>query len=85
MQGYCPDLDQWPRSWAYEARDIPPGQQMVECVKPFLRELLALHLSRATLGRHRDNIWALGGEVISQLQMDNGLRRRPMSREGMLV
>jgi hypothetical protein len=80
LQSYCPDLDQWPRSWAYEARDIPPGQQMVECFKPFLRALLALHLSRKTLCQHRDNIWALGGEVLSQLQMDNSLRRRPIQQ-----
>jgi len=80
LQSYCPDLDQWPRSWAYEARDIPPGQQMVECFKPFLRELLALRPSRTTLRQHRDNIWALGGEVISHLQMDNGLRRRPIQQ-----
>ena len=80
LQSYCPDLDQWPRSWAYEVRDIPPGQQMVECFKPFLRALLAMHLSRTTLRQHRDNIWALGGEVISQLQMDNGLRRRPIQQ-----
>jgi hypothetical protein len=83
LQSYCLDLDQWPRSWAYEARDIPPGQQMVECFKPFLRELLALRLSRTTLRQHRDNIWALGGEVISHLQMDNGLRRRPIQRVGL--
>ena len=80
LQSYCPDLDQWPRSWAYEAGDIPPGQQMVECFKPFLRALLALHLSRSTSRQHRDNIWALGGEVISQLQMDNRLRRRPIQQ-----
>ena len=80
LQSYCPDLDQWPRSWAYEARDSPPGQQMVECFKPFLRELLALRPSRTTLRQHRDNIWALGGEVISHLQMDNGLRRRPIQQ-----
>jgi hypothetical protein len=80
LQSYCPDLDQWPRSWAYEARDIPPGQQVVECFKPFLRMLLALRLSRTTLRQHRDNIWALGGEIISQLQMDNRLRRRPVQQ-----
>src|SRR6516165_12215975 len=62
LQSYCPDLDQWPRSWAYEARDIPYGLRMVECFKPFLREMLALPLSRTTLRRHRDNIWVLGGE-----------------------
>lgn len=76
----CPDLDQWPRSWAYEARDIPPGVALVDCFKPFLRALLALPLSRTTVRRHRDNIWALGGEVISRLQMDNGLRRRPIKQ-----
>ena len=76
LQSYCPDLDQWPGSWAYEPRDIPSGLRMVECFKPFLRELLALSLSRKTLRLHRDNIWVLGGEVIRRLQMDSSLRRR---------
>ena len=80
MQTYCPDLDQWPRSWAYEARDIPPGLHMVQCLQPFPRHLLSSHLSRKTLRQHRDNLWALGGEVISRLQMDSGLRRRPIER-----
>src|SRR5271169_2402543 len=80
LQSYCPDLDQWPRSWAYEARDIPYGLQMVECFKPFLREMLALLVSRTTLRRHRDNIWVLGGEVIRRVQMDSGLRRRPVEQ-----
>jgi hypothetical protein len=80
LRSYCPDLDQWPASWAYEARDIPPGLRMVECFKPFLREMLALSLSRPTLRRHRDNIWALGGEVIRRLQMDDGLRRRSIKQ-----
>ena len=80
MQSYCPDLDQWPGSWAYEPRDIPPGLRIVECFKPFLRELPAPFMSRKTLRRHRDNIWALGGEVIRQLQMDCSHRRRPIEQ-----
>jgi hypothetical protein len=80
LQSYCPDLDHWPGSWAYEPRDIPYGQRMVECFKPFLRDMLALSLSRKTLRRHRDNIWVLGGEVISRLQMDSGLRTRPVEQ-----
>jgi hypothetical protein len=80
LQSYCPDLDQWPGSWAYEPRDIPPGLRMVECFKPFLRELLASSLSRKTLRRHRDNIWVLGGEIIRQLQIDSGLRMRPIQQ-----
>ena len=77
LQTYCPDLDQWPRSWAYEARDVPSGLRIVQCFQPFLCHLLSSRLSRKTLRQHRDNLWALGGEVISRLQMDSGLRRQP--------
>ena len=80
LRGYCPDLDEWPRSWSYEPRDILPGRQMVEYFKPFLRDLLARNLSRKTLRQHRDNIWALGGEVVRELQMDSALRRRPIEQ-----
>jgi len=52
----------------------------VECFKPFLREMLALSLSRKTLRQHRDNIWLLGGEVIRRLQMDSSLRRQPIQQ-----
>ena len=80
LQSYCPDLDQWPGSWAYEKRDIPHGRRIVECFKPFLREMLARSLSRKTLRQHRDNIWVLGGEVIRRVQMDSGLRGRPVEQ-----
>jgi hypothetical protein len=80
LLAYCPDLDQWPRSWSYEAGDIPAGQQMVQCFRPFLHHLLSLHLSRKTSHQHRDNIWVLGGEVISRLQLDCGLRQRPIDQ-----
>jgi len=53
LAAYCPDIDQWPRSWMYDERDLPPGQQMVECFKPFLRHLVRVGLSRKTLGQHR--------------------------------
>src|SRR4249919_663543 len=80
LQSYCPDLDQWPASWAYEPRDIPYGLRIVESFKPFLREMLARSLSRKTLRLHRDNIWVLGGEVIRRVQMDSGLRRRSIEQ-----
>jgi hypothetical protein len=74
----CPDLDQWPGSWRYEERDLSPGQQIVECFKPFLRHLLSLDLSRKTLRKHRDNLWLLGGEIISDLHETPRLRKRPI-------
>src|ERR1700730_14452146 len=41
LAAYCPDLDQWASSWRGEDRDLLPGQQIVECFKPFLRHLLS--------------------------------------------
>jgi hypothetical protein len=80
LAAYCPDLDQWPGSWRYEERDLSPGQQMVECFKPFLRHLLSLGLSRKTLRKHRDNLWLLGGEIISDLYETPRLRKRPIDQ-----
>lgn len=50
------------------------------CFKPFLRSLLNAHLSPATLRQHRDNLWVLGGEIISRLQIHSGLRRQPIAQ-----
>ena len=61
----------------YEERDLSPGQQMVECFKPFLRHLLSLGLSRKTLRMHRDNLWLLGGELVRDLHEAPRLRKRP--------
>ena len=79
MAAYCPDLDQWPRSGRYEERDVPPGEKIVEYFTPFLRHLLNSNLSRATLRRHRDNLWVLGGEIIRKLQENPRLRKQPMA------
>jgi len=53
---------------------------MVECFKPFLRHLLSLGLSRKTLRIHRDNLWLLGGEIISDLHETPRLRKRPIDQ-----
>ena len=64
----------------YEERDLSPGQQMVECFKPFLRHLLSLRLSHKTLRKHRDNLWLLGGELISDLHEASRLRKQPIDQ-----
>ena len=80
LAAYCPDIEQWPGSWRYEERDLLPGRQMVECFKPFLRHLLSSGLSRKTLRIHRDNLWLLGGEIISDLHETPRLRKRPVDQ-----
>ena len=59
-----PDFDDWPGSWHVDPADIPVGQQIVQVLTPFLLHLLDQGLAKATLRRHRDNLWTLGGELI---------------------
>ena len=74
LHQYCPDLESWPKSWSIEPRDLEPGQRIVAHFKPFLLHLLDLGHARKTLRMHRDNLWALGGEVIRALHEDPALR-----------
>jgi hypothetical protein len=55
-----------------------PGQQLVECFKPFLLHLLDAGLSHKTLRTHRDNLWVLGGEMIRDFHFDPPARERPV-------
>ncbi|HEX5675172.1 MAG TPA: hypothetical protein VFX83_07325 [Azonexus sp.] len=71
----CPDLDDWPRSWHVEPADIIVGQQIVQVLTPFLLHLLDLGLAKTTVRRHRDNLWALGGELIRCRYDDDQLAR----------
>ncbi len=63
-----------------EPRDLLPGKQLVECFKPFLRNLLSSDLSAKTLRQHRDNLWLLGGEIITDLHESPRLRKRPIAQ-----
>ena len=71
----APDLDDWPRSWHVEPADIFVGQQIVQALTPFLLHLLDQRLAQATLRRHRDNLWTLGGELIPCRYDDDDLAK----------
>jgi|SRR5665647_1273775 len=77
---YCPDLEDWPKRWSYEERDLAPGHLIVEFFKPFLLHLLAKKLAASTLRRHRDHLWMLGGEVIRRRQENPRLCRLPVEK-----
>jgi hypothetical protein len=63
---YCRDLDNWPRSWMGLEKDLPPGEALVACFRPFI-EHLASSFSPETIRRHVDNLWMLGGEIINRM------------------
>ena len=57
-------------------KDLPPGEKLVACFRPFLEGLVASDLSPKTIQKHVDNLWALGGEIIRDLHENPSLRRK---------
>jgi hypothetical protein len=72
---YGRDLDNWPHSWMGLEKDLPPGEALVVCFRPFLEHLAASNLSPKTIRRHLDNLWLLGGEIIRDLNYNPALRK----------
>jgi hypothetical protein len=56
-------------------QDLPPGEELLVCFRPFLEHLAASSLSPKTIRRHVDNLWMLGGEIIRDLHYDLSLRK----------
>jgi hypothetical protein len=71
----CRDLDNWPRSWMGLEKDLPPGEELVVCFRPFIEHLASSSLSSKTMRRHVDNLWILGGEIIRDLNYTPSLRK----------
>ena len=69
------DLDNWPRSWMGVEKDLPPGEALLACFRPFIAHLASSSLSRKTIQKHVDNLWLLGGEIIRDLNDDPRLRK----------
>jgi len=80
LERYCRGLDAWPRSWMGWEKDLPPGEQLVACFRPFLEDLVASDLSPKTIQKHVDNLWALGGEIIRDLNETPSLRRKTIEQ-----
>jgi hypothetical protein len=80
LEHYCRDLDGWPRSWMGLEKDLPPGEKLVACFRPFLEALAASDLSPKAIQKHVDNIWSLGGEIVRNLNETPSLRRQSIEQ-----
>jgi hypothetical protein len=69
------DLDNWPRSWMGFEKDLPLGEALLACFRPFIAHLASSSLSQKTIQKHVDNLWILGGEIIRDVNDDPRLRR----------
>jgi len=61
-------------------KDLPPDEKLVACFRPFLEELVTSDLSPKTIQKHVDNLWALGGEIIRDLNENPSLRRKDIEQ-----
>ncbi len=61
-------------------KDLPPGEQLVICFRPFLEHLVRSDLSPQTIQKHVDNMWVLGGEIIRDLNQTPSLRKVAVER-----
>jgi hypothetical protein len=77
---YCRDLNEWPRSWMGQEKDLPPGEKLVASFRPFLEHLASTSLSRKTIRKHVDNLWVLGGEIIRDLNETPSLRKKTLDQ-----
>ena len=80
VSAYCRDLDHWPRSWMGLVTDLPLGEQLAACFRPFIEHLAASSLSPKTIRKHVNNLWVLGGEIIRDLNDDPALRNGTADR-----
>ena len=73
---YCKELDRWARSWMGVEKDLPPGEALVACFRPFIEHLASSGLAPRTIHRHVGNLWLLGGEIIRDLNYNPSLRKK---------
>ena len=73
---YCRDLDRWARSWMGLEKDLPPGEALAACFRPFIEHLASSGLAPSTIRRHVGNLWLLGGEIIRDLNYNPSLRKK---------
>ena len=59
-------------------KDLPPGEKLVACFRPFIQPLASSALSPKTIRKHIDNLWILGGEIIRDLHETPSLRNKPV-------
>jgi hypothetical protein len=61
-------------------KDLPPGEKLVACFRPFLEHLVGSDLAPKTIQKHVDNLWVLGGEIIRDLNQNPSLRKLPVEQ-----
>jgi hypothetical protein len=68
------DMECWPGRWKGVPADVLVGKKIVQPMHPFVQATVEAGLARSTIHRHLNNLWLLGGEIISRLYHDPELK-----------
>lgn len=82
---YCKDIGKWADSWEIDEGDIKIGEDIVEQFKPFIISLIEKDLSKKTIKLYRDYLWALGGELIRQVNEDEDGNERQLTTKELIL
>ena len=77
---WAPDIKRWPESWMGVAEDLEYGRSLLPFFEDFLQELYAEGVSRRTFTQYRDNLWLLGGSIITGVSNDEEYHRDPLEK-----
>jgi hypothetical protein len=69
VRDWAPDIDRWPRSWMGIKEDLEYGKKLLPFLEEFLQGLIEEGMSRKTFVQYRDNVWLLGGTIISKVSL----------------
>ena len=77
---WTPDFDEWPERWMGMEEDLDYGRRLLPYFAEFLQALLEEGLSRRTFALHRDNLWLLGGTIISRVNLFEEYAADPLDK-----
>jgi hypothetical protein len=72
---YCKDIEDWPARWEIVEADLTIGQAATEQFKRFLIDRIEKGRAKSTIKIYAYYLWALGGELIRQINEDDSERR----------
>jgi hypothetical protein len=72
---YCKDINEWPDRWEIDSADIKIGQAINEIFKLLLMDKIEKGKSKKTVRIYANYLWALGGELIRQVNEDENERQ----------
>jgi hypothetical protein len=78
FHSWAPDLGDWPQSWMGIKEDLEYGRELLPYFVEFLQSLYNEGISRKTFVQYRDNLWRLGGSIITRVSSFEAYHVNPL-------